>query len=129
MSDCVFCAIIAGTEPATVLARWPDAIAIKPLHPVTPGHILIIPRYHTPDFAEAPWITAEAALRAAQWVRDKDIGDCNLITSKGAAATQTVMHLHVHVVPRRPGDGLALPWTNSDHLSAQVAQLSNDGDR
>jgi histidine triad (HIT) family protein len=48
--------------------------------------------------------------RAAQWART--CGDANLITSVGSAATQTVFHLHVHVVPRRAGDGLALPWTS-----------------
>ncbi len=41
-----------------------------------------------------------------------EVGDCNVITSRGAAATQTVRHLHVHVVPRRQGDGILLPWTD-----------------
>ncbi len=48
---------------------------------------------------------------AAQWAAGHRMNPCNLITSAGREATQTVFHLHIHVVPRRDGDGLALPWT------------------
>lgn len=106
---CVFCAIVAGRSPATVVQEWPDAVAIVPLNPVTDGHTLIIPRRHVRDAAENPAVTAAAMHRAAQYM--VNVGDANIITSKGAAATQTVFHLHVHVVPRQAGDGLPLPWT------------------
>jgi histidine triad (HIT) family protein len=91
------------------LAR--GVVIFEPLHPVAPGHMLVVPRPHVRDATEDPvltgWVMAAAARLAAR------VGDCNIITSVGPAATQTVFHLHVHVVPRRPGDGLALPWTGT----------------
>lgn len=109
MSTCVFCEIVAGRAPASIVQEWPDAIAIVPLNPVVDGHVLVLPRAHVQDAADDPAVTATAMHRAAQLM--VDVGDANIITSKGAAATQTVFHLHVHVVPRRHGDDLPLPWT------------------
>lgn len=114
---CVFCAIVAGASPATVVAEWPDAIAILPRadqagrRGCTDGHTMVIPRVHVPDFAADPAVFAATAARAAELAARLG-GDFNVITSKGTAATQTVFHLHVHLVPRRGGDGLALPWTS-----------------
>lgn len=105
--DCVFCQIVAGEAPATVIREWPDAIAIVPLRPVAPGHVLVIPRTHVADATVDPDVTAVTMRRAAELA----VPPCNLITSAGRPATQTVFHLHIHVVPRRVGDGLALPWS------------------
>jgi histidine triad (HIT) family protein len=103
----VFCQIVAGEAPATIHAAWDDAIAIVPLNPVTEGHLLVLPRQHVMDALEDPQVTAAVMARAAEWAP----WPCNIITSAGPAATQTVFHLHVHIVPRSEGDGLALPWT------------------
>lgn len=108
-SNCVFCAIVSQRSPATVIYEWPDAVAIVPLNPVTEGHVLVIPRSHVDDAGVDPVVTASVMARAAELVTA--LPDANIITSKGAAATQTVFHLHVHVVPRRDGDELPLPWT------------------
>ncbi len=114
---CVFCEIVAERAPATVRASWLGALVIEPLNPVTPGHMLVIPREHLEDGAdrgaeEGDWRGLDFAVALARkYVQEERIGDCNLITSRGPAATQTVRHLHLHIVPRRIGDGLALPWT------------------
>ena len=107
---CVFCDIVEGRAPARFVYTWPETVAFVPLNPVTPGHILVVPRDHVADFAEEPDITANTMARAAE-AAEHIGGDMNLITSRGADATQTVFHLHVHLVPRRSGDGLHLPWT------------------
>ncbi|MGP4115429.1 HIT family protein [Streptomyces sp. 4N509B] len=104
----MFCRIVNGREPATVVRAWPDAAAIVPLHPVTPGHLLVIPHAHVVDFTENPEVSAAAMRRAAELAAGA--GPSNLITSRGREATQTVFHLHLHLVPRSTGDGLALPW-------------------
>jgi histidine triad (HIT) family protein len=109
MNACIFCKIIAGEAPARILKTWEDAIAIAPLNPVVAGHVLIIPREHVADALENPLVTAAAMRRAAEFAT----GPCNLITSVGKEATQSVFHLHIHIVPRAPGDGLLLPWSNS----------------
>lgn len=113
--DCVFCRIVAGDEPATVVREWPEAIAIVPLAPVAEGHTLVIPRVHVTDAADAPAVTGIAARRAAELAASLSASAFNLITSRGRDATQTVFHLHWHVVPRYAGDGLALPWTEVSH--------------
>lgn len=110
MSTCVFCRIIAGTEPRTLVREWPDAVAFLPLDPVTGGHVLVVPRVHVADFTQSPEVSAAVAYRAAQLAAELGC-ELNLVTSKGRAATQTVFHLHYHLVPRVAGDGLPLPWT------------------
>lgn len=105
--DCAFCAIVAGESPAQLVDEWLSAIAIHPLNPVTPGHVIVLPRRHVVDALVEPDLTADVMRCAASLARRP----CNLITSAGADATQTVPHLHVHIVPRRAGDGLHLPWT------------------
>jgi histidine triad (HIT) family protein len=106
---CVFCDIVAGEAPATLVGSWAHAIAIKPRGGVHPGHVLVIPRTHVRDVGENPAVSALTMACAAKLAAN--LPAANVITSKGAAATQTVFHLHIHVVPRTPGDGLHLPWT------------------
>ncbi len=98
---CPFCQMFEGKET--------DIIAITPLNPVVPSHVLIIPREHISDFSANPQVFADVAEYASMYAKGR--GDYNLITSKGKSATQSVFHLHVHLVPREEGDGLALPWT------------------
>jgi histidine triad (HIT) family protein len=105
---CPFCEIVAGRAPATIVEEWPEAIAIVPLNPAVEGHLLVIPREHVPDFVAYPKVSAATMLCAAELVAG--MGSYNLITSKGRAATQSVFHLHLHLVPRAENDGLALPW-------------------
>lgn len=105
--DCPFCEIVAGRAPAEIFHEWDDALAIVPLNPVTEGHLLVIPKVHVADVGHDPYVSAAtmkraAQLAAAQW--------CNVITSRGWVATQSVFHLHLHLVPRAEGDLLSLPW-------------------
>ncbi len=107
MKDCVFCQIVEGEAPATVVADWVHSLAIVPLNPVVPGHILCLPKRHVTDALAFP-ASAAVVMEMAATLATKP---CNLITSAGPEATQTVMHLHIHIVPRKAGDGLHLPWT------------------
>lgn len=112
---CVFCDY-AGPKP--VLARLglevgglgEPAFVIEPLEPVTHGHRLLVPNRHVADALEDPELTGQVFAAAARYAARRGLHACNLITSVGREATQTVFHLHVHVVPRVLGDGLSLPW-------------------
>jgi histidine triad (HIT) family protein len=107
---CAFCEIVAGRAPATFDRTWPDAIAIRPRRGgVNDSHVLVIPTVHVADAGENPAVTAAVMARAAELVSERQAA--NIITSKGVAATQSVFHLHVHVITRTDGDGLPLPWT------------------
>ena len=108
-AQCVFCRIVFGVEPAQIVEDWGTVMAIVPLNPVTTGHLLVIPKAHVQDAGELPTLTGNVFAMAAIVARDFEA--FNLITSAGRAATQSVFHFHVHVVPRQPGDGLALPWS------------------
>lgn len=109
-----FCPFCDYRGPSPVLARYPGtrtcSIVFEPLTPVTPGHVLIVPEQHVADIADSLEITADVMAAAAMFIRTRNLGACNVITSRGAEATQTVFHFHVHIVPRRRGDGLSLPW-------------------
>jgi histidine triad (HIT) family protein len=106
---CTFCRIVERKAPAEIVREWEDAVAFVPLNPVTEGHLLVVPRVHVADATAFPKVTGVTMEAAAELAREAF--PCNLITSSGREATQTVFHLHVHVVPRRQGDGLMLPWS------------------
>jgi histidine triad (HIT) family protein len=110
---CVFCEIVAERAPAEVLARAFASIAIRPRGGVHPEHVLFIPRVHVADAAESPFVTGQVAADAARWAQARG-EPFNLITSAGAAATQSIFHLHFHYVPRSVGDGLSLPWSSPE---------------
>lgn len=109
MTDCQFCEIVSERAAADGLIDYGDVVSFIPLGPVTPGHRLFVPRQHVRDAGQDPAVTGRVMAVAARWLPGWDAA--NLITSMGVAATQTVFHLHVHLVPRRVDDGLALPWT------------------
>ena len=110
MTACPFCARIAAGEYDHRSKRF-DAVTFEPLNPVVAGHRLVVPVTHVPSALGHPAITADVMAYAVLTAERYDVRECNFITSAGAAATQTVLHLHIHVVPRREGDCLALPWT------------------
>lgn len=110
---CVFCP--ANWPKLDIVEKWVGgAVAIvKPLNPVTEGHALVIYRHHDESVAATADATSRAAVLmkvAAGYISVNKLS-ANIITSIGADATQTVFHTHLHIVPRRPDDGLALPWT------------------
>lgn len=107
MPDCVFCARIVARD---FTAAGTQVVYFEPLDPVTPGHLLFVPRKHAASAAANSWLAGAVFEEAAYYGQQAGL-PFNLITSVGPEATQTIPHLHVHYVPRRPGDGLALPWT------------------
>ena len=108
--NCPFCARIMAGEYDDDLRRF-DAVSFEPLNPVTDGHRLVVPKIHVSSALGHPAIAADVMAAAVQVAALHGVTECNFITSAGAAATQTVFHLHLHIVPRRLDDGLTLPWT------------------
>jgi histidine triad (HIT) family protein len=106
--DCPFCGRVDRGEYDY---HDPFSVAFRPLYPVTAGHFLVVSRTHIASARKSPTRTGHAARLAASLAREMGLESFNLITSAGEAATQSVPHLHWHVIPRRPDDGLHLPWT------------------
>jgi diadenosine tetraphosphate (Ap4A) HIT family hydrolase len=114
-SECAFCRIITGHEPARVVLRTPEIVAFFPTEPATLGHTLVVPTDHIEDawalHDRTAGTLAQAALRVAHAVRNVVHPDgLNFIQSNGRAATQTVPHLHVHVLPRWGDDPVGDFW-------------------
>jgi histidine triad (HIT) family protein len=114
-SDCDFCGIARGVLPALIVWESESMLAFFPAHPATRGHTLVVPREHVRDFLELPEplsveLTA-AVLHVARAVqRSVQPDGMNVVTSAGRAASQTVFHLHVHVVPRWFDDAIGGFW-------------------
>lgn len=111
MSDCVFCKIAAHQIPATVEYEDEKVIAFDDLNPQAPVHVLVVPKDHYSDIADhVPGDVLEAMAAAVREVaRKKGLSEdgFRVIANTGAAAGQTVMHLHWHVLGGKPlGEGL-----------------------
>jgi len=116
---CPFCEIIAGRSPARVVAEWPTAVAFFPLWPATVGHTLVVPRRHVADIWGADkrlgtQLLANVLEMAHTLRRAVQPGGLNVINSSGEVATQTIKHLHVHLVPRYPDDAMGPIWPAGD---------------
>jgi diadenosine tetraphosphate (Ap4A) HIT family hydrolase len=117
---CVFCDIVAGEDAsARVVVKSRGVTAFLPDHPATRGHVLVVPDAHIPDI----WSLSQGAgrnlasevLRLSGAARDALQPDgLNVIQSNGAEATQTVGHLHVHIVPRWANDDMGEIWPSPD---------------
>ncbi|MDQ5807255.1 MAG: HIT domain-containing protein [Actinomycetota bacterium] len=123
--DCLFCKIVAGELPATVVDSDDRTISFMDINPATNGHALVIPRDHAPDLIAVPpedlAACAAAAQRLARKAREAlDADGVNLLNSCGPAAWQTVFHFHIHVVPRYDDDPLELPWTPKPGDEAEI---------
>lgn len=120
--DCEFCEIVTREADAREVFRTPDVVAFFPLEPATLGHTLLIPSGHVSDLWHLP---PELAAELARWtvalataVKDVMTPDgLNVIQSNGEAATQTVMHLHIHVVPRWFDDAVGRIWPPETHYT------------
>ena len=113
--DCVFCKIVAGEIPSFKLFEDEATLAFMDINPASEGHALVIPKEHAPDLYavsdEALARTSVTAKRvAAALARTLNPDGLNIVQCNGAAAAQSVMHFHVHVLPRVTDDGLAMNW-------------------
>jgi len=99
--ECIFCAIVAGNIPATIVDQNDDVIVIKDLHPKAPIHYLIIPKKHVENILSLDEqnadLAAKIALMAKKLAHEKlNDGDFRLIINNGPGAGQSVFHLHCH---------------------------------
>ncbi len=114
MDDCVFCRIVNGIEPASVVYSDNEVLAFVDTTPVNPGHLLVIPKVHAAQLSELDPETGghmfKVAMRIAEASRRSGIKceGVNLFLADGEAAFQDVFHVHLHVIPRFSGDRFGL---------------------
>ncbi|HEY2141221.1 MAG TPA: HIT family protein [Solirubrobacteraceae bacterium] len=129
--DCIFCKILAGELPATIVDEDERTVAFMDISPATRGHALVIPRTHVEDLLRIEVDDLRAVVVASQRLarRAKEklgAGGVNLVNSCGALAWQTVFHFHVHVIPRYAEDPLRLPWVPTPGDPEEIASAAQD---
>ena len=112
MSDCIFCKIANGEIPSDFLYEDEHVVAFNDLNPQAPVHVLVVPKAHHDNFVDnVPEETLASMERAVKAVVEKcgvSESGFRCIMNTGAAAGQTVMHLHMHVLGGKPlGEGLS----------------------
>lgn len=136
--DCVFCRILAGAAPASFVHRDEHVAAFLDLRQAVDGHVLVVPNRHVETLYELDEDTAGRVMALAVRVARALAADgqppgLNLWQSNGDAGGQEVPHVHLHVQPRRVGDGLMRVYPNGvpapspreklDALAARIAGL------
>lgn len=116
MSECVFCGILSGKLPSSMVYQDDRCTALMDIQPVNPGHLLIIPNRHATFLADMDEETGTHLFRIAKRVAAALRGSgvqcegINLILADGEAAGQEVFHVHLHVIPRYQGDGFGFKF-------------------
>ena len=129
--DCIFCKIVSGELPATIVDEDERTIAFMDINPGTRGHALVVPRAHSRDLLDVDpedlGAVAAASQRLAARISERlGAQGVNLVNSCGAAAWQTVFHFHVHVIPRYADDPLRLPWVPAPGDAAEIAGAAQE---
>jgi histidine triad (HIT) family protein len=116
VQDCIFCRIVAGELPASVVHENDLVLAFLDIQPVNPGHALVIPKRHAVGLTDLEEAEAAAMFRTARRLAGAlrrsglPCEGVNLFYADGAAAMQEVFHAHLHVIPRFDGDGFGLQF-------------------
>ncbi len=108
-SDCLFCAIVAGATTAHIVLDGPDAVGFLDARPVFKGHVLVVPREHYVTLADLPADLVGpffAAVRLVSAALPAGLGAQGSFVGLNNTVSQSVPHLHAHVIPRTKGDGL-----------------------
>ena len=125
----MFCSIVAGAIPAAMVLDEPEVVAFLDARPVFPGHVLVVPRAHHVTLPDLPApllpVVFEAAQRVAQAVVDA-LGADGSFVAMNNIVSQSVPHLHVHVVPRRRKDGLrGFFWPRQKYDEGQMDEVAS----
>ena len=132
MSDCLFCAIAAGSVAAEIVLESEDIVAFLDPRPVFKGHVLLVPRTHVatlpdlPDDLALPFVAAGRRLATAMVA---GLGAQGSFVCANNVVSQSVPHLHLHVIPRTKGDGLRgflwprVPYDSPQEMAEYAARL------
>lgn len=133
--DCIFCKIAAGEIPSKTIYEDEKYRVILDLGPATRGHALILPKNHYANLFELPEEDAKEVIclakRMAAIMKDKlGCDGFNLVQNNGEAAGQTVLHFHMHLIPRYENDGQEIGWKpgspSQDELEEIKKQIAGE---
>jgi len=130
-NDCIFCKILKGEIPSFTVYEDETFKVILDRFPATPGHMLIIPKEHYADMFELPDEVAAKLYPLAKKLAAKvkavtDADGINIVQNNGEAAGQSVHHFHLHIVPRKAGDGIIInKSSNQDTTIEELEEMFN----
>lgn len=129
MAGCVFCEIVAGDTPADVVLDEPDVMAFLDRRPVFKGHVLLVPRTHVVTLPDLPAQLRDGFFDAAQRLAGavvEGLGAQGSFVAMNNVVSQSVPHLHCHVVPRTKGDGLrGFFWPRTKYRDGEAAEYAD----
>lgn len=131
MSECVFCKIAQGEIPSAKVAESAQFVVFMDAFPAQPGHMLIIPKVHFSDVLEAPDDVLQEMMVLGKQVgaaalKALDAGGLNISFNVGKVAGQEVPHVHLHVIPRKEGDGGIPPMSERPKPAVEELQQVAD---
>ncbi|RYP84141.1 HIT family protein [Nocardioides guangzhouensis] len=128
MTDCVFCSIAAGDLPAEVVLETDDLVGFLDLRPVFKGHVLLVPREHVVTLPDLPAALRDPFLAAGQRLATamvEGLGAQGSFVAMNNTVSQSVPHLHLHVVPRTKGDGLrGFFWPRTKYADGEAEEYA-----
>ena len=130
MENCIFCKIAAGEIPSNTIYEDDSFRVILDLGPATKGHALVLPKNHYADLFEIPEETLAGAAVTAKKVaalmkKTLFCDGLNLVQNNGEAAGQTVMHFHLHIIPRYENDGQHILWNPTSPSAEELVEVKN----
>ena len=126
MNDCIFCKIIKGEIPSYKIYENDKVYAFLDIACDAVGHTLVIPKKHCANVLDCDKEYLDAVIEATQLIAKHYVDDCgydgvNILNATGAAAEQSVFHLHFHIIPRKDGDGLHMwPFNDKKEMDLQA---------
>jgi histidine triad (HIT) family protein len=128
VTDCVFCGIIDGSTPAERVIEDDDFVAFLDARPVQKGHVLLVPRRHVVTLPDLPAELRDGFLAQAQRLATAvvaGLGAQGSFVAVNNVVSQSVPHLHLHVVPRTKGDGLkGFFWPRHRYAAAEMQEYA-----
>lgn len=128
--SCIFCKIANGAIPSKTIYEDEDFRVILDLGPATKGHALILPKKHSANLYELPDETASKVMVLAKKLATKmteklSCDGFNIVQNNGEVAGQTVMHYHLHLIPRYQDDGQKILWKPTEVSQEELEQVKN----
>lgn len=126
-SDCIFCKIIKGELPSFRVHEDEKTFAFLDIHPINPGHTLVVSKFHSQNIFDIPakdWAAVTEVVRVLAHAVEKAAGarGVNINMNNREHAGQIVDHLHVHIIPRFKGDGFRL-WPQSSYKEGEASEM------
>lgn len=129
MQDCIFCKIIKHEIPAAIVREDGDVIAFMDIMPARKGHVLVVPKTHYNTILDIPGGKLAKVMDAVQRCARAVKSGCkaegfNILQYNGSVSGQVVNHLHFHIIPRVPDDGLRIDWDHEIYAQGEMHALA-----